>query len=283
MNTSLPRLAIIGPGLLGGSIGLAAKGNYDVRFWGRNEIKLQPVKADGFFASTDLASVIEGAQLIILAIPVPYMALTAQQLIRSGLKPDQLVTDVGSVKGAVLKDLTPLLIRQGFSFIGSHPMAGSEGAGYGAAQADLLQGASCIITPDPLSKEKQLEFLHEFWQSLGMNTYELNAVRHDDIISKVSHIPHILAAVCAHTALQNPADGAYAGGGLRDTSRIASGNPDLWTGILMENKTAILENIDSAITRLSAYKKALSLDDDSHLRKLLSDDKNSRDHSSLIP
>ena len=276
---SKPRLAIIGPGLLGGSIGLSCREEYDVRFWGRNSEKLTPITEAGFFSSTDLAAVIDKAVIIILCIPVPIMCNMAQRLIDAGLTEKQLISDVGSVKGSVLNELQPIFGSQGFRFIGSHPMAGSELTGFQAATASLLKGASCILTPDEFTSAEDLQALHTFWQKLGMVTYELSASAHDSIISRVSHVPHILAAVCSHVALQPESNSKFAGGGLRDTSRVASGHAGLWTGILSENQESIVPHLDETIVRLQHYREALKDNDVDLLHHLLEEDKQKRDQA----
>lgn len=274
-------LAILGPGLLGGSLGLATKDSLEVRFWGRNPEKIAPLSDAGFHTvSADLATVIKGADLIILAIPVPYMKDLVQQLVEVGLTKEQLISDVGSVKTSVTEELQPLLGAQGYKFIGSHPMAGSESQGFESARADLFQGAPCILTPDEYSEASDLATLEHFWQSLGTHTHILSPEDHDETVSRVSHIPHILAAVCANVALNNPENAQYAGGGLRDTSRVASGDPRLWSGILSENSEIILSQIDEAINRLTEYRDALSKNDGAPLEDLLAEDKVCRDHYS---
>lgn len=274
----ITRLAILAPGLLGGSLAQAKKDTLEVRLWGRNAEKIKPLESEGYaIVSTDLAEVISGADLIVLAMPVPYMKQMVELLKEAGLKKDQLITDVGSVKGCVINELQPLLGAEGYSFIGSHPMAGSEAAGYAAASPTLFQDASCILTPDEYTTPEQLALLENFWQSVGAKTYYLSPEDHDEVISRVSHMPHILAAVCAHVALNPSSNGTYAGNGLKDTSRIASGDPYMWEGIINENKEAILPHLDEAITRLQEYKSAISGDNTEELTALLSQDKEARD------
>ncbi len=273
----IQKIAILGPGLLGGSLGYSCRDRYDVHFWGRSEEKLAPVREQGFRATTEVAEVIEGADLIVMAIPVPYMRGMVEQLIEAGLRQDQLVTDVGSVKGSLIHEVQPLLGAQGYSFIGSHPMAGAEKQGFAAASRDLLPGASCIVTPDQYTCEEQLQTLLSFWQELGMQSYELPAEEHDDVIARVSHVPHVLASVCAHVALPQARDGQYAGGGLRDTSRVASGDARLWAGILSENNEAVAGYLEEAIVRLQSYQQAVKSNDLDAIEALLNEDKERRD------
>jgi len=276
MSQSFNKIAIIGPGLLGGSIGLACREKgMEVSFWGRSEERIGVVRQAGFSATTDLSQAIFGAQLIILAIPVPYMESMATQLVEAGLTREQLVTDVGSVKQAVLNSVQPILSEREFRFIGSHPMAGSEQQGFDAANAKILEGAMCIITPK--REEDQVDELKLFWENLGMKVSALSPDQHDEIVSRVSHVPHILASTCAHVALPQEGFGQYSGGGLRDTSRVASGDPELWTGIVMENSEAIVKHLGEAIEQLKNYQQAVLDEDEDRLKNLFSEDKVRRD------
>ena len=278
MKNSPQNIAIFGPGLLGGSIGYAAQqAGLKVKFWGRSQSKLELVKSQGFDASGEVSEVIDEADIIILAVPVPNMEALVKQLITAGLRKDQIVTDVGSVKASVLESIQPLLGQEGYTFIGAHPMAGAETQGFESAYAELLQGATCILTPDQYSDRNALDSLRCFWSAVGMNCMTLPADEHDAMISRVSHVPHILASVCAHVALPDAGNGAYAGGGLRDTSRVASGAAHLWRGILSENRAEIVEHLDEAISRLGQYKAALQGADDDLLESLLAEDKGARD------
>ncbi len=272
------KIAIIAPGLLGGSIGYACREvGYEVAFWGRNAAKLEAVKAAGFEASTDLSEVIAGAELVILATPVPYMAEMAQQLIEAGLTPAQLVTDVGSVKVAVLNAVQPHLGSQGYSFIGSHPMAGSEQQGFEFSDPRILLEATCIVTPDSFSNTEHISALVSFWESLKMKAPQLTAEEHDKVVSRVSHVPHILSSVCAHIALGDVRNGQFSGGGLKDTSRVASGDADLWAGILSENSTKVTAHLQEVKERIERYQIALQSEDLEVLTALLREDKGRRD------
>lgn len=275
---NITRLAILAPGLLGGSLAQAKKDTLEVRIWGRNAEKIKPLESEGYaLVSTDLSEVISGADLIVLAMPVPYMEEMVAALKEAGLKKEQLITDVGSVKSSVINDLQPLLGAEGYTFIGSHPMAGSEATGYSAASPTLFSDAACILTPDEFTSPENLALLESFWKSVGALTHFLSPEDHDEVISRVSHMPHILAAVCSHVALKPSSNGAYAGNGLKDTSRVASGDPHMWEGIISENKEAILPHLEEAILRLKQYKAAISAENTDELTRLLTEDKVARD------
>ena len=170
------QVAVLGPGLLGGSIGLAIRERSlgTVRFWGRSEERMAAVRKAGFFASGDLAEVLEGVDLVVLATPVPFFADLARQLVEVG--GSFLVTDVGSVKEAVEVGAGSLLRQAGMSFVGSHPMAGSEQGGFEVAKADLFEGATCFVCPTETEDRESVAKLQQFWESLGCRVKE-TAVR----------------------------------------------------------------------------------------------------------
>ena len=238
------RVAILGPGLLGGSIALAWKEQHGVEglsLWGRSSDRVTELRNHGFTeATTELSQAVEGAELIILAVPVGNMTSLAEQF--AGLSPNDgvLVTDVGSVKGLPHEKVGRVLKAEGIDFVGSHPMAGSEQSGFEAARADLLVGAPCILTNDEGVDESTVTKLIGFWAGLGAKTVVMTAEEHDRLVAKISHVPHVLAAVCAMVGLESEDAAKLAGGGLRDTSRVAAGDPALWTEILLENSAAVL-------------------------------------------
>lgn len=269
------KVAVLGPGLLGGSVGLAMqqRGKSEVCFWGRSEEKLLAVRKEGFFASTNLAEVVAGADLVILATPVEFYEGLAERLIEVG--GEFLVTDVGSVKGAVEEGCGKMLRSAGISFVGSHPMAGSEQGGFAAARADLFEGATCFICAgEDEAKERSVE---NFWEELGCTVKEVTANEHDQIVARISHLPHALATVGAKVALREPGEGAYGGGGLTDTTRVAAGNPAMWTGILMGNRTAVLEELAHAAKELTTMRDLLENKDEAGLENWLERAKNLRD------
>lgn len=238
-------LAVYGPGLLGGSLlhDARAFGARQVRVWARRDESLAAVRDSGLadFTSTDPVSVAEGADVLVLCVPVGGMKPLAEQLASSRPAADAVFTDVGSVKGMVMREVAPVLAAAGFHFIGSHPMAGSEKAGLSAARAGLYQNAACILTPPPQVPAGVLMRLRAFWQALGCRTSEMDADTHDLVVARISHLPHLAAVLTSLTALRgDPGMASYAAGGLRDTTRIASGDPAMWREILMENRTALL-------------------------------------------
>ncbi len=238
-------LAIFGPGLLGGSllIEARAKGVRELRVWGRREASLTQVRERGLadFCSTDAQEVATGADLLVLCVPVGGMKSLAEQIVLADLGPVAVVTDVGSVKATVLAGAGAVFKSAGVPFIGSHPMAGAEVAGLEAARAGLFQGAACILTPEPDSAPAALAKIETFWQAIGCRTATMDATRHDAVVARISHLPHLAAVAATLASFQpDPTMAAFAAGGLRDTTRVASGLPSMWREILLENRVAIL-------------------------------------------
>ena len=274
MNT----LAILGPGLLGGSLALAVRARAPqcrVSLWARRESAVEEVRAAGIcdFASTDLAQVVQGAEIIVLCVPIGAMPELAQRLAPM-VGPNTLVTDVGSVKAPVVDALAPLFKR----FVGSHPMAGSEQAGLAAARADLFEGTVSLVTPHPGVDPAAVEQAAALWQLVGSSVQTIAPSEHDAAIGLVSHLPHLIAAalvdfVCA----QNPAAVGFCGNGLRDTTRVASGLPDMWTEILATNHAVLGGQLQAFIARLQEVSQDIAGGNDSKLKEFLTNAKVQRD------
>jgi prephenate dehydrogenase len=199
----------------------------------------------------DPASAVRGADLIILCTPVgtfPWML----EAIGPALVPGAIVTDVGSTKHSVV-EAAHRLLPQIAQFIGSHPMAGSEKRGVEYARADLMQGATCIVTPGERSDPGALEKVESFWRLLGMRTVRVSPEEHDRRLADVSHLPHALAA--ALVAMQEEGSFDLAGKGFTDTTRIAGGDGGLWRDILLDNRDNVLasiERLNGQLAKLSA-------------------------------
>ena len=240
-----------------------------VRLWGRNPERMAAIRESGFdFATTDLAQAIQDADLIILAVPVGAMAALGEQLLAAEPASGAVLTDVGSVKVRPHETIGALLAARGYRFAGSHPMAGSEHSGFEAAQADLFEGAPCILTNDQDLPAEDLDRLRNFWIGLGAHPVVMTAPEHDHLVARISHVPHVLAAVCALVALEE--DGAsLAGGGLRDTSRVAGGDPRMWTEILCENNGAITGPLRESAALLTRIADFLEQGEETALRETL--------------
>ncbi len=276
MSSDFNKVAVLGGGLLGGSLALAL--GESCSLWSRREETTALAKQAGITGATsDLAEAIAGADLIVLAVPVGAMPDLISKAIAAGLSSNALVTDVGSVKGMVHATLPPLLDPHGITFIGSHPMAGSERGGIEAALPTLFQNAACLMTNDQQAADDLCGELERFWQSVGCRTSWLTSAAHDELVARISHLPHVLAAAGALVALQTPEDGRFGGGGLRDTTRVAGGDPTMWAEILIENRAAVAAPLRDTIDELREMLALLESGDHENVRRWLAAAKSRRD------
>ena len=274
----MTRLAIIGPGLLGGSIALAARRarGFDVAVWARRAEVVADLEKRAFAetASTDFAAIVRDADIVVLAVPIGVMAVVARQ-IAPLVTPGAVITDVGSVKGPVVDELSAIFAQRG-RFVGSHPMAGSEQTGLEASRAGLFDGAPCIVTPDARTDAAAVATIRSFWEALGGRVLELSPAAHDEIVALVSHFPHLLAAMLVNlVAERNAAAFDFAGPGFRDTTRVASGPPEMWAEILRCNRAAVRASVEAMIEKLREI--ATLLDHDSSMTPILTQAKTRRD------
>lgn len=284
MNQPFQRISILGGGLLGGSIALALQGKAEVRLWFRQPDAVAPALELGLDnATSDLAKAVAQADLLILAVPVGAMPALLEAAVSAGLPSGCLVTDVGSVKQAPHSSLSALLKNSGNPFIGSHPMAGSEQNGFASAKPSLFDNAACLLTNDSHASDFLCERLEFFWQSLGCRISWFSALEHDKLVARISHLPHVIAAAGAQVALGNPEFGLFGGGGLRDTTRIASGNPGMWAEILTENRGAVIPAIHETIAALRDILASLEKPDQELACQWLARAKDLRDTLPGIP
>jgi cyclohexadieny/prephenate dehydrogenase len=255
------RLAVLGPGLIGGSILLAARARQPelrLSVWSRAGDELAEVRRRGLadVVTDDLPAAVRGADLVVLCTPAGAMASVAAEF-APHLEPDAVVTDVGSVKAPVVAALDPLLPR----FVGGHPMAGRELAGLGAARADLFAGSLCFLTPTDRTLPAAGARVANFWKALGAGrVHALPATEHDELVALISHLPHIVAAVLLETVASAWPDGAAlacSGPGLRSVTRPAAGLPELWTEILSLNRSAVASALRQFAGQLEAFAQCL--------------------------
>jgi prephenate dehydrogenase len=252
-------VAILGPGLIGGSLALAlAERSLAKRLMiyarsprALDEIRLASVDAE---LTGNPSEAVADADVVILCVPIEAMAGLVHEF-RDALKPTAFVTDVGSVKGSVVREIEPLLHDRAL-WIGSHPMAGSERGGFAAARPDLFEGASVILTPTDQTSRDALRHAEKFWISLGSRLAILSPEKHDQMVAAISHIPHLIAAALVNHAVSF-GDLDLAAGGFRDTTRVASGSPELWAEILLANEEAVGFQVTQLIAQLMALEAAL--------------------------
>lgn len=275
------KVAVLGGGLLGGSLALALRRSFPgqpVALWARRRETVDEARARGIGSATgDLAEAVAGADLVVLATPVGGMAGLLGAAQAAGMSRRTLVTDVGSVKAAPHRVLGPMVAAGGGCFIGSHPMAGSEQGGMGAARADLFDGAACLLTDDEAVGEPLAGRLERFWRSLGCRVTWMAAAEHDALVGRISHFPHLIAAAAAKVALERGGDARFGGGGLRDTTRVAGGNPEMWAEIVTENREALRGVVRRGIDELSEMLAMLEAGDQEAVRRWLERAKQLRD------
>lgn len=238
-------MALIGLGLMGGSLGLGIKRRRpDLRVLGqaRRAETIQDAKAEGMIddGSVFPADVLAEADLTILCIPIEATIDFAVE--NAGLwRPGTIVTDVGSVKGAIVDGARPPLQACGVHFIGSHPMAGTEKSSLHNAKADLYDGAVVFLSEVAADNSSALDTVGAFWESLGMEPHRMSPGPHDMLVARTSHVLHLLSFAAARAYLADPGKSVLAtGGGFRDFTRIAASSPDMWTQIFRYNSGNIL-------------------------------------------
>ena len=276
------RTTIVGPGLLGASIAMGLrekKISGEIWAWLRDEKKADTCRESHWCdrALVDIKEAIIGSDLIILCTPVESI-LTQLDCISLWAGEGCLVTDVGSLKKEICKKAEQVFKGKCSSFIGSHPMAGSEKAGMEFASADILNQKNCIVTPSKNIDEEQLDKINALWNRLGMLVSSMGMEEHDEVMSWISHLPHLVASSLINTIMsRNPKMIRYCGNGLRDTTRIAAGNPQMWMEILLGNKENLQQGIDDLLKSLEEFREALSNGDRVDLLKMLQSAKDSRD------
>jgi prephenate dehydrogenase len=211
------------------------------------------------YATTDLLAAVSDADLVVLCTPLAQMKPLVKQLLPA-LKRGAIVTDVGSVKGSVVKDLETLVAKAGAHFIGSHPMAGAEKVGVRAARADLFAGAVCVVTGTKRTNATALKRVEKFWKTVGCRVMKLSPEQHDLLVSRSSHLPHVVAATLASHVLNPSApksQAALCATGFRDTTRIASGSPEMWRDIALANRQQLRVALDEFVRELQKVQALL--------------------------
>lgn len=273
MSTSLSKplfrqVAIIGVGLLGGSLGLLLKEKglaKTVVGVGRRKLNLElavRMKAiDDFVLEPHEA--VSQSDLIVLATPVETY-LPQIHMWGKYLGPSTIISDVGSVKGQLVSDIEFHLPPSTF-FVGAHPIAGKEKSGVAYADSRLFHGARCVVTPTPRTNAQALEKICHLWKAAGSVVLSMDPMEHDWVLGAVSHLPHVAAFSLMHTlqALQNQTPHApdlmdFSGGGLRDTTRIAASSPEMWRDICIANHENLVQMVDLYIHQLQEFRELVN-------------------------
>ncbi len=276
-------VAIVGVGLIGGSLAAALRQRMIARRVigvGRDASRLEAARKAGLIdeGSTDLAEVARRANLIVFCTPVDRVAEGVRTAL-AGLSSDStlhtshsalLLTDAGSVKSPICEALADVP-----NFIGAHPIAGSHRQGFEAADANLFEGKVCVLTPLPSADEEQVHRLERFWQAVGMKAVTMTPGDHDRALAMTSHLPHVVASSLAATL--SPENRSLTGTGFRDTTRVAAGDPTLWSGILLNNVAHVVAGIDEVQHRLESFRTALKLGNADVLKQLLEEGRANRE------
>jgi len=280
LNTS--RVAVAGLGLLGGSIAkrltrIGARSVFGIAR--RTEVLQAACDADILEAGSDNpAEILPVVDLTVICLPLTASVAFIKQHAKS-FRAGSLVTDVGSVKGSVVREVRDLLFNQGVYFIGSHPMAGSEKSGLEHSDADLYQDRIVFLTPTEDDEPEAVELLRIFWDQMGAQVYELPANCHDAAVSRASHVPHLLSSVLVSTVLDDgdvDAQRLACAGGFRDVSRIAAAQPQMWLDIFRHNKQSVLETLDAFDAKLQTARAALENENWDALEQILSQARDQR-------
>ncbi len=259
----LDQLTIVGVGLIGGSVGLAAKARGVARTVvgvGRDDRTLARAAAGGAIDTytTDIREGVAAADLVVVCTPVDRVAADVIASCHAA-PPRCVVTDAGSTKGNILAAVTAKLPVGGAVFVGSHPLAGSEKKGAAHARADLFDGRLVVVTPVPDTDPEAAAVVDLFWRSLGAQVRRMGVAEHDLALAVTSHLPHAAAAALAATT---PVEYlALTAGGFRDCTRVAAGDPDLWAAIFAANRPAVLGALDTFLASLADFRAALSAGD----------------------
>jgi len=280
----IPKLAIVGVGLIGGSLALALKeagAVGQVIGVGRGLQNLEKALELGVVDSftQDLAAGVAEADVVFLATPVLTLPVVAAEAVKA-MKPGAILTDGGSVKEMVAASIDPLM-PAGIHFVPGHPIAGTEQSGAEAAFATLYRGKRCILTPTEATDADALATVAQMWQQAGSEVVMMDVEKHDRILAAISHLPHMVAyslvnAVGAYDRYpENILD--YSAGGFRDFTRIASSDPTMWRDIAQTNRAALVEMMDQFQRFFAELKEDVESGDGEKLFEFFQRSKQSRD------
>jgi len=278
------KLCIIGVGLIGGSVARALRENNGVDSIvgsGRHQENLQRAEALGVIDAytTDIAKAVEGADLVLVAVPLGAMESVFKQ-INPHLSAKTIVTDVGSAKQSVMNAAQQSLDHHLSQFVPGHPIAGTEKSGAEASFAELFQHRRVILTPDEKTDQTALTTVRALWQACGAQVMEMDAIHHDAVLAATSHLPHMLAYALVDTLARMDDSQEifdYAAGGFRDFTRIASSDPVMWHDICLANREQLVKVIRAFSDDLHRLCDAMEQGDSAFIKSTFTRAKNARD------
>ena len=284
MDMYFEKITILGVGLIGGSFARVCKKNKiakSVFGFGRQEANLRKAVELGVIDkySLDLNEAVEQADFVLIAVPVGSILLLAEKM-SSYLKKGSIISDVGSVKDSLVEKIENIL-PEGVHFVGAHPIAGTEHSGVEASFAELFEGSKCILTPTKLTDHETLQKVKKLWELMGSEVSFMEAVKHDEIMAAVSHLPHVAAYAITSFIFDLrhvwPDILSYSAGGFRDFTRIASSHPAMWCDICNYNREALIKMIEQYETSLNQFKTLIKEKNWFQLEKTMSEAKTIRD------
>lgn len=264
----LETVAILGVGLIGGSIGMALRSEglaARVIGVGRDLRKLERARSQAILdvATTDLEEGVAEAEVVVVCTPVSRISQDVKRVAEVAGSA-VLITDAGSTKRQIVEAVESHPAGLGV-FVGAHPIAGSERSGATHARAGLLHGRACVLTPTSRTPRDRLDRARAFWSRLGCRVLEMSPTQHDEVLAFTSHLPHALAAALA---LSVPTDWqALAAGAFRDGTRVAAADTDLWTAIFRDNRGPLLKALGALEERIATFKYAVMTDDEAEIRR----------------
>ena len=285
----IDKLVILGLGLIGGSLALAARKAGivgEIIAWGRREPSLKTGLALGVIDSysLDLEEALVGASVVVVATPTQ----TAEQVLTKVLSLVDMscvVTDVASVKGNLLAGVKSAFAKIPRNLVLGHPIAGSEKSGVNAAKDSLFVNHRVILTPTVETSMDALALIEKMWQATGADVVAMDVAKHDEVLAATSHLPHVLAyTLVGALAKKDNSDDIFecAAGGFRDFTRIAASDPDMWAEIALANKDALLDGMDDFSDALAELRLAIANSDGNSIRTTFKTAKKARDHFATI-
>jgi len=276
------RLVVVGVGLLGGSVALAARASgvaREIVGVGRDRQRLEGPLRAGLVdrIATDVAAGVDGADCVVLAATVGANERLLES-IWARVPAGALLTDVGSTKRRIVTAAERLAAGRPLAFLGSHPMAGSEKSGWQVARADLFRGATVIVTPTDATEPRAIKGVSALWEALGARVSALDPETHDRTVAAISHLPHVAAwALVDAVGRFEPGALAFAARGFKDTTRIAASDPPMWRDVLLDNADAIRASLGAFRAALDELERLLAADDAAGIEALLARLKSTRE------
>ncbi len=280
----IKRLALIGVGLIGGSLVRALREQnsvVEVVGYGRSQENLQQAVELGVIdaIADSVADAVTDADMVVIATPLGSMRPIFSEMV-GHLSPEAVITDVGSVKGSVVRDAKKAFGALPARFVPGHPIAGTENSGVASSFATLFQERRVILTPLRESDPEAVRSVTAMWQSVGAEVIEMEIEHHDEVLAATSHLPHLLAYALVDSLSRRETHREifrFAAGGFRDFSRIASSDPEMWRDIAMANREPLLEAVSSFRRELEQLEEMVRAEDGDALQALFSRAKKARD------